>query len=91
MLATAPLKGPPELCDAAVRRTGRLDRLVSRAVLQTQLLPPQIRVRCSPDSRHDSDGPEQLRCVPQGDILRLITCMGRIMTAAAFCRTSGPS
>jgi hypothetical protein len=40
---------------------------VTSAVLQTQLLPPQIRVRCSPDSRHDSDGPEQLRFVPQPD------------------------
>jgi|SRR6476659_8547383 len=32
------------------------------------LLPPQIRVRCSPDSRHDSDGPEQLRFVPKADV-----------------------
>jgi hypothetical protein len=27
-------------------------RVGSRAVLQTQFLPPQIRVRCSPDFRH---------------------------------------
>jgi hypothetical protein len=46
---------------------GNFDRLGSRAVLQTQPLPPQIRVRNTPDSRHDSDGPEQLRFVPFAD------------------------
>ena len=39
----------------------------SKAVLLIQLLPPQIRVPCSPDSMHDSDGPEQLRFVPRAD------------------------
>ena len=37
----------------------------SRAVLLTLLLPPQIRVRGTPDSRHDSDGPEQIRFAPK--------------------------
>ena len=41
--------------------------LGSRAVLLTVLLPPQIRVRSTPDSRHDSDGPEHLRLVPTAD------------------------
>jgi hypothetical protein len=40
----------------------------SRAVLLTLLLPPQIRVRSTPDSRHDSDGPEHLRLVPAADV-----------------------
>src|SRR4029453_10319351 len=33
----------------------------SRAVLLIQLLPPQIGVRSTPDSRHDGDRPEHLR------------------------------
>jgi hypothetical protein len=43
---------------------GGLDRSGSRAVFQTELLAPQIRVLCSPDSRQDRDGQEQLRFVP---------------------------
>ena len=39
----------------------------SKAVLLIQLLPPQIRVRSTPDSRHDGDGPAHLRFVPQAD------------------------
>ena len=39
----------------------------SKAVLLIQLLPPQIRVRSTPNSRHDGDGPAHLRFVPQAD------------------------
>ena len=42
----------------------------SRAVLRTLLLPPQIRVRSTPNSRHDSVGPEHLRLVPLRDLRR---------------------
>ena len=48
-------------------QTGADDRIGSRAVLQTQLLPPQIRVCCCPDSRHDSDGPGTVTLFPLTD------------------------
>jgi hypothetical protein len=42
--------------------------LGSSAVLLTQLWPPQLRGRSTPNSRHHSDGPEHLRFVPFTDL-----------------------
>ena len=42
-----------------------------------QLLPPQIRVRTTPDSEHDGDGPAHLRFVPEPAInawVRALKC-----------------
>ena len=47
----------------------------SKAVLLIQLLPPQIRVRSTPDSRHDGDRAEHLRFVPRTPMRgSLFTC-----------------
>jgi hypothetical protein len=59
--------GPSYTAVATAAVTLLHDGFGSGGVLQTQLLRPQIRVRSSPVSRHDSDGPEHLRLVPTRD------------------------
>jgi hypothetical protein len=60
----------PSCCQWSQRVIEILSSSGSKAVLLNQLLPPQIRVRSTPDSRHDSNGPEHLRLVPTTEIGR---------------------
>ena len=69
---------------ASQRRVHCHGRNGSRAVLQTQLLPPQNRVRNTPDSRHDSDGPEQLRGAASWGVL-VLTTHSTTWSASARC------